>query len=282
MAGDQVARNRGGEPEGAEGRYGGDKAVDDHRAAAGCGTQKRTAHGADVEAAHFCKHIHRIIGVRAVKLQSLPDDGFFLHKGSIGDTAAPACHRFHVHIQQGRKHRRGGGGVADAHFTHAQNVGLGAPGQLIAGPDGGDGLFPGHGGSLGEVLGAVGNFPVQDLGLPDIGVDAYIADGDAAAEMAAEGGRAGFVAGQVDGLHQCHALGRTGNALGHHAVVGGEDQKVRMFHTVVKPTRDARHLDGQVLQPSETAGGLGQLGLPLPGFGHGGFIQRFDAGQNIL
>ena len=41
-------------------------------------------------------------------------------------------------------------------------------------------------------------------------------------------------------------------------------------------------LDGQVLQPSETAGGLGQLGLPHTGFGHAGFIQRFDACENIL
>ena len=36
---------------------------------------------------------------------------------------------------------------------------------------------------------------------------------------------------------------------------------------------DTRQLNGQILQPSKASGGLGKLGLPLPGETHGGLIQ---------
>ena len=84
---------------------------------------------------------------------------------------------------------------------------------------------------------------------------------------------AGLGPGQVDGLHQSHRLGRRGYPLGHNAVVSGEDQKVLFFDFIVDPSGDTGQLDAQVLQPTQAPGGLRQLGLPLPGGGHGRLIQ---------
>ena len=94
--------------------------------------------------------------------------------------------------------------------------------------------------------------------------------------MLAQGGRAGLVPGQVDGLHQGHRLGGRGHILLHHAVIGGEDQQVLLFDSVMHRACDACQLDGQLLQPSQGSGGLGQLGLPFPGFRHGSFIQGLN------
>ena len=73
-------------------------------------------------------------------------------------------------------------------------------GHTGTGEDGGDGLLPGHGGALGNVVGAVGNFPVQHGAVPDGGIHAHVTYGDAHTKMLAQGGGTGFGPGQVDGL----------------------------------------------------------------------------------
>ena len=143
-------------------------------------------------------------------------------------------------------------------------------------------LFPGHGGAFGHILGAVGDLPVQHQRLPDVGIDAYITHGNAAAEVLCQYRRTGFGMGQVDGLHQRHRLGRAGHALFHHAVVSGKHQQVLPGHSDGHFPGDARQLDGQILQPSQASGGLGQLGLPFSGFRHGGLVQRGNFAEQLF
>ena len=154
-------------------------------------------------------------------------------EGLVRQSAAPAGDLLNRKPQKNGKHRRGGGGVADAHFPHTQHIRPGIPGHLDAGEDGSFRLLSGHCGPFGQVRGAVGDFPVQNLGLRHIVHYAHIHHGDAAAEVLAQGRGPGFGPGQVHGLLQCHDLGGAGHALFHHAVVRGEHQQVLIVHAVL-------------------------------------------------
>ena len=83
------------QPCGAQGCHHRNKAVDDHRDALGGSTQKDTAHGAQVKAAHLGKHIDRIVRVGLMLFQRLPDDLLFHSKGLVQKTAAPSGDGFH-------------------------------------------------------------------------------------------------------------------------------------------------------------------------------------------
>ena len=178
--------------------------------------------------------------------------------------------------------------IADACIGAGSNpcppivIGVGLGGELGTGEDGRDRLFPGHGGAARNILRAVGNFPIQHCFLLDIGIDAHIADGDAAAEMFRKNACAGFSTGQVHRLHQRHGLGGTGHALRHHAVVGGKYQKMGLLHFIMHLPGDARQLDGQVFQPPQTSGGLCKLRLTLPRLFHSGVIQRGNGGKQFV
>ena len=128
---------------------------------------------------------------------------------------------------------------------------------------------------------AVGDFPVQHGALPDIGVDAHIAHGNAAVEVPGQHRGAGLGPGQIDRLHQCHRLGRTGHAFCHHTVVRGKYQQVFLLDMVVHPAGDAGKLDRQLLQAAQTAGGLGQLSLATARGVHGHLIRRGNTAQQI-
>ena len=134
---------------------------------------------------------------------------------------------------------------------------------------------------MGNVSGSVGNFSVQNRAGRDFRVDTHVAYGDAAAKVFGQNGGAGFGAGQIDGLHPCHRLRGAGYALVHDAVVSGEHQKIRLLHPVVNRSCDARQLDGQFLQPTQTPGGLGELGLTCPRCRHGSFVRRLNRADHF-
>ena len=95
-----------------------------------------------------------------------------------------------------------------------------------------------------NILCAVGDLLVQHLGFFDVGVDAHIADGDAAAEMFAERGCTGLMPGQIDGLHQGYRLGRRRHALCHHAVIRSEHQQMLLFGFVMYLPGNTGKLNG--------------------------------------
>ena len=282
MAGDEIVPHPGTQPHRAQRCHGGNKPVNDHRPPGRRRSQKRAAHGGKVKATHLGKHVHRVVPVGTVHFDCLTDDCFLPQEALVGHAAAPAGDGLHLRRKQHRQNGGGRSGVADAHFPHAEGIGVGLGGELGTGEDGRDRLLPGHGGAARNILRAVGNFPVQHRFLFDIGIDAHIADGDAAAEMFRKNACAGFSTGQVHRLHQRHGLGCAGHALRHHAVVGGKYQKVGPPHLIMHPPGDARQLDGQVFQPPQTSGGLCKLRLTLPRLFHSGVIQRGNGGKQFV
>ena len=273
MAGNKILYRIGTQLVSAQGSHSGDKSIDNHRAAGSGTAQESAAHGGNIKAAYLGQYINHIQFIRLVAVDGVLDHLFLFQKTLIRNSAAPAGNGFHIRIQQYGKHSGRGGGIADAHFTDADDICLGVCSQFNAGKDRLDGLRSGHGGAFDDVSGTVGNFSVQHLPVFDDGVDTHITHGDLTAKVSAKGGSTGFVPGQVDGLHQCNRLGGGRNTFFHHAVVCGEHQKMLLLYRIMHLARDTGQLNGQFLQTTERAGRLGELGLPLPGFCHGGIIQ---------
>ena len=128
-------------------------------------------------------------------------------------------------------------------------------------------------------MGTVGDFTVEDGGIPDLRVDTHITDGDPAAEVLGQHRRAGFGAGQVQGLLQGHRLGRAGHPFGHHPVVGRKNQQLLFVQGGVDPAGDPGHLDRQIFEAPQTARGFGEPGLVGPGGLHSGAVRVSDGGQ---
>ena len=273
MAGDQVTFYRRTQPYSTQCGNGGNEAIYDRRAAShGC-SDKPSTHGSNVKSAHLCQHVDHIVFVRLIDCNGGFDDFFLFAEAVIRDATATTGHILHRCPQQDGQNSSGSSCVADAHFPDADHICVCGLCQFDAGQDSLYSLFPCHSRATNDILRSVGNFPIQHSRLLDIHIDTHIADGDAAAKVLAESGCSGLMTGQVDGLHQRDALGRTGHALCHHAVIGSEYQKVFLFDFVVYLSGDACKLDRQILQPSQASGGFGKLGLPLPCFGHSCFIQ---------
>ena len=228
------------------------------------------------------QNVHRVFPIRLIQGNGLGNDLLLFLKGFVGNAAAPAGDRLYRHPQQHCQHRRRGSGVADAHLPYSQSIRRGIHGQLGTDENGFLRLLPGHGRTLGNVLGPKGNFPVQHRRFPNDGVDTHIADGDPGSKVLTQHGGAGFGPGQVNGLHQRHGLGGTGYPLLYHTVVGGEDQQMGLIHGVLDFSCDPGQLNGQVLQPPQASGGLGQGILPPAGSLHGGLIQRLDPGYQFF
>ena len=206
----------------------------------------------------------------------------FVDKGVVGESAAPSGDRLHIHVQQGRQHRRRGGGVADAHFPDAQQSGVGLHGDLGAGEDGLFGLGAGHGRAGGDVAGARRDASVQHRRVVYRDLYPHVADSDPAAEPGRQHRSPGLAPGEVDRLLQGDDLGGAGHPFGHHAVVGGKDQQLLFGQIVVQLAGDARQLDGKLLQPPQAARRLGQLGLPAGGGVHGGPVQGPDGPDELF
>ena len=233
MAGDKITNGFRAELVCTEGCHSGNKAVNNHGTPLFGTTQECTAHGGNVKAAHLGQHIDHIGFVGLVDGDGIFDDLLLSQKALVRDAAAPARHRLHIRLQKNRQDSRRGGGVADAHFTNADDIRIRILGQLKAGPDGLDALLAGHGGSVKDIPSAEGDFPVQHLRLFDLSIDAHIADGDAAAEMLAQCRGTCLVPGQIDGLHQCHRLGCRRYTFLHHTVVRGKHQKMLLLYRIM-------------------------------------------------
>ena len=234
--------------------------------------QKQPRHGGQVQAAYRRQNGHRIARVRMMQGQGLPQHPLFRLEAPVRQAAAPAGHLLHGGPGQGRQHRGGGGGVADAHFPHAHGVyalGLGLPGQVQPHGQGVQGLLLRHGGLHGDIAGGKPDFPVQHLGAGHRRPDAHVHHLHIVAEIRRQCGHPGFVPGHVHRLLHRHGLGGTGYALRHHAVVRRQHRHPAPPDLRPGRPQDPRQPDGHILQRPQTARGLGQLRLPPPGGVHG-------------
>ena len=244
--------------------------------------QKRAGHGGDVQSAHLAQHVQHVVFIGVVQRQRTAQHLLFPGKALVGQSAAPSGDGVHVRVQQHRQHGGAGGGVADAHFPHAQKVdpvGLSPGGGFHSGGKSLQGFGAGHGRFHGHVAGAPAHLAVQHGGTVHVGVDAHVDDGYVVPKGLGQRRHAGFAAGHVDGLLQRDGLGRAGHPLGHHAVIGGEHRHTALFDGGAHPAGDARHADGHVLQLPQASRGLGQRRLTAAGGGHGGLVRAADGRQ---
>ena len=204
MAGNKILHRVRTELVGTQSGNCGNKSINHHRAASRRTANECSAHGSNIKTAHLSQYIDHIILVRIIDGNSILDDLLLFQEALIRNTAPATGHRLHIRLQKNRQDSRGGGGVADAHFTNADDIRLGILRQFKAHINGLFALFPAHGRAKDNVLRAVGDLFVQHLRFPDICIDAHIADGNFTTKVLTEGRCTSLMPGQVDGLHQCH------------------------------------------------------------------------------
>ena len=163
---------------------------------------------------------------------------FVVHAGAAPDPVA--CLAAEQTVAEGG----GGGTIADAHFSEAEEIDAGLDRHHAVG-EGGHGLGLGHGGCDREVRRRVGEVEFID---PQVGVKnlAQLVDRRAS-------------------LHKVshHLLGyrrRIGrNPLGGNAVVASKDRDPRMVTVGRRRALPSRQPDCELLESAETSGGLQEL-----------------------
>ena len=174
------------------------------------------------------------------------DDAAFRLERGTGDTCSGAGPHFRVAAEQPAAQRRRCGGVADAHLAERQHV---------------DPRLDRHH-PVGHRLGA---FFLAHRRLDDDvagrRVEVHLIDLETDVEDAAELVDRGAAGDEV--LHHLRGhRGRIGrNAARGDAVIAGEDQGARMVEPRRVPRLPGGEPDRQLLEPAESAGGLGQLRL---------------------
>ena len=152
------------EPNCCQCRDSGDVAVDDCRKLVIGRPEEGTDHRADVKAADLGKNAEDISRIKSPR-------GFVHNADFFGETfvveTAAAADDFRAGSAAERGQYAGaGGGVADAHFTHAKDIVTASFDRLNrfhAGQNRAERLVLGHGRLLGEIFGAVCDAAVDDL-----------------------------------------------------------------------------------------------------------------------
>ena len=152
------------QPRGAQRRHGAGKPVQQHRDAVQRRAKADAAESREIEAAHLGQHVHRVPRGGAVGRDAPPDDLDLPLQRLVRKSRAAARHVLHRASQQYAGHRRGGGGVADAHFARCEQP---RPTrrfiayQLHADADCPLRLFAGHGGAVGKIRRTVADAAIQ-------------------------------------------------------------------------------------------------------------------------
>ena len=253
VAGEHGLGRRRAKPDGAEGRHPADEAIHQHGHALQRTAQKDAAETRDVKPAKLGEDIQRVVRVGLID-RNAPLNGIDLPgKALIREARAPAGHALHRLAQQHRRHRAGGGGVANAHFARGQQgdaLRFLLPHQRDALGNSLHGLLPAHGRALGKIGGAGGNAAVPHAGhrLPG---HAHVHWHHLAPGGAGHLADTGAPGGKILRHGAGHALVRLADAPRHHAVVRAEDKD----------------------------GTLGEIQRRAPGEGGGGFQRGFQRSQ---
>ena len=152
-------------------------------------------------------------------------------------------------------------------------------GKLDAGENAPDSLFARHGGLTVQILRALAEAAVDDLGAMIRELDAHVDDDELVPEVLGKARRAGKTSCEIDRLRERDRLRRGAHALFDNAVVRGEHVDARFGKFVLDAAGDTRQLDGKFLQKPETSGGLCKLRLPRAGLFHCTCVKARDPGK---
>ena len=213
------------------------------------------------------------------------NDVLFLKKRRIREAAAAPRNFFYTCTckrgENGRRSRR----VADAHFADTKDryaVMLCLRGKLDAGENAPDSLFARHGGLTVQILRALAEAAVDDLGAMIRELDAHVDDDELVPEVLGKARRAGEASCEVDGLRERDRLRRGAYALFDNAVVRRQHIDARFGKFVFDLSGDTGQLNGKVLQKPEASGGLCKLRLPRAGLFHCACVKARDPGKVCL
>ena len=224
MAGEHRFCGRRAEAHGAQSSHAADEAIHQHGHTGQRTAQKNAAQACDIKAAQLCHHVQRVFGVWFVD-KDAPADGVHLAgQPFVRKARAAPGHPFDRLAQQHRRHRAGGGGVANAHLAGGDEpvaVVRQLPGKGNARPNGLHGLRSAHGRASRKVCRAGCNAAVSHAG-HRFARDAHIHGQHVAVRRAGHLAHAGAAHGEVLGHGTGHFLPGLAHALGHHAVVGAE------------------------------------------------------------
>ena len=213
------------------------------------------------------------------------NDVLFLKKRRIREAAAAPRDFFDGSARERGENGRGGRRVADAHFADAKNryaVAPGLRGKLDAGKNAGNSLLARHGGLTVQILRALAEAAVDDLGAMIRELDAHVDDDELVPEVLGKARRAGKTSCEIDRLRERDRLRRGAHAFVHHAVVRGEHIDARFGKFVFDLSGDTGQLNGKVLQKPEASGGLCKLRLPRAGLFHCACVKARDPGKVCL
>ena len=286
VGGDEVVAHRGAQAVGDESGRAGDEAVEDDDATGQRAAEDDAGQHADLEPADAGQDVEAVGRVGAVHVERSLDDGDLVRELAVGAARAAARGLVRRAVGQGGDDGAGRRGVADAHVAGADDIGAGIggfQGQRDARGHACLCLLAGHGRALRYVSRAGAHTHYAQVGVNgqrrgDPGVDDDQAHARAPSHDA-DGGAA-----REDVAHHLRRdlLGVGGDALGHHAVVGGgEDDRLapqcRSFSA-----EDSGDPDGQLLQPAQAAGRLGELPLSKRGGVRRVAVGGGDAADHVL
>lgn len=207
---------------------------------------------------------------------------FFFAERFVREAAAAPGNFFYTCTckrgENGRRSRR----VADAHFTDAKNryaAQLRLRGKLDAGKNAGNSLLARHGGLTVQILRALAEAAVDDLGAMIRELDAHVDDDEFIAKVLGKARRAGEASCEVDGLRERDRLRRGAHALFDNAVVRRQHIDARFGKFVFDLSGDTGQLNGKLLQKPEASGGLCKLRLPRAGLFHCACVKARDPGK---
>ena len=225
VAGQHGLPGVGAQPHRQQGRRAGNGPVQQHRTLPGRRAQVEPRHSRNVKPAHFTQNVQRVFPVRLVLDQRPLDDGHLVHQAGVRQPGAPASSHRGGQIQQHAGHRRGGGGVADAHLPRRQQgnaLVIQLLGDLRPGHQGGLGLLAAHGRFLGDVGGAGADGQIPHPGHRVVGQHTHIHRDHLGSRYPGHMAHRGAALPQGLGHRQGDLLPGLGDPLGHHAVVGAE------------------------------------------------------------
>ena len=275
---------RRAQPHGAQRGHSADKAICQHRHTGQCTAQKHTAQARDIKAAKLCKNIQCVFRVRLIAKDAAADGIHLAGKPFVREARTAPGHKLHGLAQQHCRHRAGGGGIANAHFTGGDEpvaILCQFPGKGNALPNGLHRLSPAHGRALGKIRRACGNAAAAHAG-HRFACHAHIHGQNIAVGRAGHLAHTGTPHGKVFGHGTGHFLPGLAHALRHHAVIRAEHHHHPAGKIKLRTAGKGGGILQHGLQPAQPAQRLCKAGPVGVCRRTGGFVGRGDTRQKCI
>ena len=255
------------ERDGDQRRRAGDEPVEHHRDTPRGAREDHADETADLEAADLRQHVEPVPRVGPVDLERPAHDRHLARQRRVVDAGAASGDALGRAAGERRRDRAGGRRVADAHLAGGQEIGARGErlvGQRRAGLDRPDRLLARHRRARGDVGRAGPDRAHDELGRAGERSDhAEVGHHEPRPRLARQHVHRGAPAQEVLDHLRRHDLGIRADALGDHAVIGGEreDDGVADLGRAAAQERQAQR---DLLEPSEAPGRLGEaVQVPL-------------------